>query len=228
MAPPSHAPVDRSEQVSRYAGDGEEADRSARHGQARQPARVQAGVGAARPHQVCATPAPSPAPGPTCGPARIRLDHPDDHPDDPSGSIGSRLDRRGTQREQARSVWSRPVRRRGSGSYRKVIGSVSTSGPPPSAFLDMQPHRQCQAPEPRRLPSSAVKRDGRVAWSGDHRRSRSLGSAPGWSRGRRPGADQKGSSVCQVPRTVDRDLSYGLGRGLGPAGDGVLDRCVAL
>jgi hypothetical protein len=41
-----------------------------------------------------------------------RLDHPFDHPDDPTGSFWSRLDRRGTQREQARSVWSRPDRRR--------------------------------------------------------------------------------------------------------------------
>jgi hypothetical protein len=33
-----------------------------------------------------------------------------------SGSVGSRLDRRGIQREQARSVWSRLGRRRASGS----------------------------------------------------------------------------------------------------------------
>ena len=33
---------------------------------------------------------------------------------DPSGSVWSRLDRRGIQREQARSVWSRPGRRRAS------------------------------------------------------------------------------------------------------------------
>src|SRR5215217_9209312 len=49
------------------------------------------------------------------------LDHPLDHPDDPTGSVWSRLDRRGTQREQARSVWSRPDRRRapayGSGGW---------------------------------------------------------------------------------------------------------------
>src|SRR5512132_1877256 len=45
---------------------------------------------------------------------RMRLDHPDDHPDDPSRSVGSRLDRRGTQREQARPVWSRPGLRRAS------------------------------------------------------------------------------------------------------------------
>ena len=45
---------------------------------------------------------------------RMRLDHPDDHPDDPSGSVGSRLDRQGIQREQARSVWNRPSRRRAS------------------------------------------------------------------------------------------------------------------
>jgi hypothetical protein len=48
-------------------------------------------------------------------PYRMRLDHPVDHPDDPTGSFWSRLDRRGTQREQARSVWSRPDRRRAPG-----------------------------------------------------------------------------------------------------------------
>jgi hypothetical protein len=42
---------------------------------------------------------------------RMRLDHPFDHPDDPSGSVWSRLDRRGTQREQARSDQRRPGRR---------------------------------------------------------------------------------------------------------------------
>jgi putative transposase len=39
-----------------------------------------------------------------------------DHPDDPSVSVWSRLDRQCTQREQARSVWSRPDRRRASDS----------------------------------------------------------------------------------------------------------------
>jgi hypothetical protein len=34
-----------------------------------------------------------------------------DHPDDPTGPFAIRLDRRGLQREQARSVWSRPDRR---------------------------------------------------------------------------------------------------------------------
>jgi hypothetical protein len=48
-------------------------------------------------------------------PYRMRLDHPVDHPDDPTGSFWNRLDRRGTQREQARSVWSRPDRRRAPG-----------------------------------------------------------------------------------------------------------------
>jgi hypothetical protein len=43
------------------------------------------------------------------------LDHPFDHPDDPTGPIWIRLDRRGPQREQARSVWSRPDRRRAPG-----------------------------------------------------------------------------------------------------------------
>jgi hypothetical protein len=47
--------------------------------------------------------------------ARRRLDHPFDHPDDPTGSFSIRLDRRGIQREQARSVWSRPDRRRAPG-----------------------------------------------------------------------------------------------------------------
>jgi hypothetical protein len=39
------------------------------------------------------------------------LDHPVDHPDDPTGSFWNRLDRRAIQREQGRSVWSRPDRR---------------------------------------------------------------------------------------------------------------------
>jgi hypothetical protein len=43
------------------------------------------------------------------------VDHPVDHPDDPTGPIWIRLDRRGTQPEQARSVWSRPDRRRAPG-----------------------------------------------------------------------------------------------------------------
>ena len=43
---------------------------------------------------------------------RMALDHPDGHPDDPSGSFKSRLERQRIQREQARSVWSRPDRRR--------------------------------------------------------------------------------------------------------------------
>jgi hypothetical protein len=49
---------------------------------------------------------------------RMRIDHPDDHPDDPSGFVGSRLDRRVTQREQARSVCCRPV---GRGAFRPGI-----------------------------------------------------------------------------------------------------------
>jgi hypothetical protein len=47
---------------------------------------------------------------------RMRFDHPDDHPDDRSGSVWSRLDRRASQREQARSVWSHPGRREASDS----------------------------------------------------------------------------------------------------------------
>src|SRR5215218_3714099 len=39
-----------------------------------------------------------------------------DHPDDPTGPYAIRLDRRGPQREPARSVWSCPGRRRASGS----------------------------------------------------------------------------------------------------------------
>jgi hypothetical protein len=50
------------------------------------------------------------------GPTRLielpgLLDHPFDHPDDRTGSFLIRRDRRGTRREQGRSVWSRPVRR---------------------------------------------------------------------------------------------------------------------
>ena len=42
------------------------------------------------------------------------FDHPFDHPDDPTGPVSIRPDRRGIQREQARSFWSRPDRRRAS------------------------------------------------------------------------------------------------------------------
>jgi hypothetical protein len=38
-----------------------------------------------------------------CGARRWRLDRPFDHPDDPTGPVWIRLDRRGTQPEQARS-----------------------------------------------------------------------------------------------------------------------------
>jgi hypothetical protein len=49
------------------------------------------------------------------GAARMASDHPLDHPDDPTDSFWSRLDRRGIQREQPRSVWSLLVRRGASG-----------------------------------------------------------------------------------------------------------------
>jgi dienelactone hydrolase len=52
----------------------------------------------------------------TPGASSLRLlDHPLDYPDDPTGPVGSRLDRRPVPPEQARSVWSRPVRRRAPG-----------------------------------------------------------------------------------------------------------------
>src|SRR5829696_6300400 len=65
--------------------------------------------------------------------ARVsRLDHPVDHPDDPTGPVWSRLDRRGLQREQARSVWSRPDRRRapgyGSGGWSCAHPSCTDDG----------------------------------------------------------------------------------------------------
>src|SRR4029453_3448759 len=43
------------------------------------------------------------------------LDHPFDHSHDPTESYAIRLDRRPVQPEQARSVWSRPDRRRAPG-----------------------------------------------------------------------------------------------------------------
>jgi hypothetical protein len=55
---------------------------------------------------------------------------------------------------------------------RKVVVR-SQFGDAASAFLNMQPHRQRQAPGSKTLPIPAVRRDGRVARSGDHRRSRS-------------------------------------------------------
>src|SRR4029453_7179274 len=55
---------------------------------------------------------------------RVRLDH----PDDPSGSDRSRLDRRGIQREQARSVWSDQIDAEDPSRNRKGVGSNPTSG----------------------------------------------------------------------------------------------------
>jgi hypothetical protein len=60
------------------------------------------------------------------------LDHPFDHPDDPTGSFWIRLDRRGTQREQARSVWSRPDRRGAPGYGSGGRGPPSRRGRRPS------------------------------------------------------------------------------------------------
>jgi hypothetical protein len=47
---------------------------------------------------------------------------------DPSGSVGSRLDRQRSQREQAGSVWSHPVRRRASASSSEGRRSTPTPG----------------------------------------------------------------------------------------------------
>jgi hypothetical protein len=44
-----------------------------------------------------------------------RLDHLFDHPDDPTGFVWIRLDRRGIQRERARSDWTGLDRRRAPG-----------------------------------------------------------------------------------------------------------------
>jgi hypothetical protein len=58
------------------------------------------------------------------------LDHPLDHPDDPTGPFWILRDRRGTQREQGRSVWNRPDRRRppvyGSGGEDVIEGGRET------------------------------------------------------------------------------------------------------
>jgi hypothetical protein len=66
----------------------------------------------------------------------MALAHPDDPPDDPSGSVGIRLDRGSTQREQARSVWSRPDRRPASGygsggQAMAVLAAAAPCGPAP-------------------------------------------------------------------------------------------------
>jgi hypothetical protein len=64
----------------------------------------------------------------------MRIDHPDDHPDDPSGSVGSRLNRQRTQREQANptsAVWfdAEHLARN-----RKVVGSNPTFVPEETLF----------------------------------------------------------------------------------------------
>ena len=64
------------------------------------------------------------------------VDHPVDHPDDPTGPYWIRPDRRGTQPEQARPVWSRPGRRAapgyGSGACPTRCRSLGMCGRVPS------------------------------------------------------------------------------------------------
>jgi hypothetical protein len=61
-----------------------------------------------------------------------RLDHPVDHPDDRTGPVWIRLDQRGLRPEQARSVWSRPDRRRAPGYGSGVGGSNPSRRAPPA------------------------------------------------------------------------------------------------
>jgi hypothetical protein len=56
-------------------------------------------------------------------------DHPVDHPGDPTGPVWIRLDRRPVQREQARSDWSRPDRRRAPGYGSGGRGFESLAAP---------------------------------------------------------------------------------------------------
>jgi hypothetical protein len=65
-----------------------------------------------------------------------RLDHPFDHPDDPTGSVSIRPDRRPSNVSRARSVWSRPDRRRAPG-YGSGGLAYPTSLTP--AFLQRKP-----------------------------------------------------------------------------------------
>src|SRR5918994_1172698 len=71
----------------------------------------------------------------------LLLDHPVNHPDDPTGPVGIRPDRRGIQREQARSVWSRPDRRRapGYGSGGWGFGSLAARQRPRSVASVWRP-----------------------------------------------------------------------------------------
>jgi hypothetical protein len=66
---------------------------------------------------------------------RMPLDHPFDHPADPTGPVWIRLDRQGVQPEQARSVWSRLVRRGapgyGSGGQPGALAGAAHWGPVP-------------------------------------------------------------------------------------------------
>jgi hypothetical protein len=88
---------------------------------------------------------------------RKALDHPVDHPDDPTEPFLIRLDRRGTQREQARSVWSRPDRRRapgyGSGGLAMaVLADAAPCGPVPGRTSK----RQWTVPLPAVQPAAAA------------------------------------------------------------------------
>jgi hypothetical protein len=71
----------------------------------------------------------------------MRLDHPDDHPVDPSGSARSRLNRRGTQREQARSDQSRRFDAELLPRNRKVEGFETDLGRPWGTEI-----RSCSSP----------------------------------------------------------------------------------
>src|SRR5512132_1229568 len=68
-----------------------------------------------------------------------------DHPADPTGPVATCLDRRGTQGEQARSVWSRPVRR-GAPGYgagdRRSDHSTERAWKPSSRPQETIRHRQ--------------------------------------------------------------------------------------
>jgi hypothetical protein len=57
-----------------------------------------------------------PHPSPIRREIECGLGHPDGHPVDPSGSVGTRPDRRGIQRELGEPDWRRPVRLEASGS----------------------------------------------------------------------------------------------------------------
>jgi hypothetical protein len=92
---------------------------------------------------------------------RMTLDHPFDHPDDPTRPFSIRLDRRRLQREQPRSVWSRPVRRGAPGYGSGGWGVRIPRGAPIGIVFEpanlLSPERVPASPRSQLRPSTSME-----------------------------------------------------------------------